>query len=721
MNMKVRFFPENRALLILVSFLWMNPSKGMSADSTRLTIEQLRAQRTELAHRPRRIIMNNDGCDVLYFPKSEEVTVPAFLARRTTPLAGTQVDAIAYCSISSGFGNFTHNTKAGTVLARDGSESGYQPDMRNIARDLIGSGTDCLRAVVDFAHRHDMEAFWSMRMNDTHDAAQRPDKPHFLFPQLKVEHPGWLVGNPVDRTPFGRWSSVDYAVPEIRDLAFRYIEEVCGNYDIDGVELDFFRHLCYFKSTAEGGVASDEEREMVTGLMRRVRDMTEKRGLERGRPILVAVRVPDSAGYCRDMGFDLENWLREGLVDLLITTGYFRLNPWEYSVALGHEHGVAVYPCLSDTRVRGESRFRRSSPESFRGRAMNAWRAGADGIHVFNSFDPKSAHWGEAGDPEVLAGLDKLYFVHVRDGDPRTFLAGGRDYQKVEWLGPSHERQLKPGAPVQVELMVGDDLATAAAQGRKPVVKLHLEIPGAAGAEKLAVSVNGTELDRGVARDGWIDLGVPASAMRCGKNEIRLEALGVLPPDDAWEIRFDGREKLGRSWERDRGSERTIVEERDGALAIADRGENPGDYLYCRHPWGLDAQGQAIVEFEARVRSGSSYLIFMNGESGERIGLWPDRIEFHHQKGLRFDLNTTDAFHRYRVEIAGRDVKVFVDGKPVIDAPGRLAPRSGYERHEIAFGAANSPQTGEAEWRSLRARATGAICRDLVLSVAFEE
>ena len=35
--------------------------------------------------------MNNDGCDVLYFPKDEKATVEAFLAKRTTPLAGTHV------------------------------------------------------------------------------------------------------------------------------------------------------------------------------------------------------------------------------------------------------------------------------------------------------------------------------------------------------------------------------------------------------------------------------------------------------------------------------------------------------------------------------------------------------------------------------------------------------------------------------------------------------
>ncbi|MDP6719613.1 MAG: family 10 glycosylhydrolase, partial [Pirellulaceae bacterium] len=223
---------------------------GQAAEKT--SLDEHRQARKELAQRRRRVIMNNDGCDVLYFPDSEKVTVEAFLAKRTTPLAGTHVDTIAFCPTSSGFGFFTHNTKVGTVLTRSGREYGIQPDTRNIAKELIDQGTDCLQAVVEFGHDHEMEVFWSMRMNDTHDVSHHPDKPYLLFPPFKEEHPEWLVGDHVKRTRHGRWSSVDYAHPEIRDLAFGFIDEVCRNYDIDGVELDFFRHLCYFKSTALG-------------------------------------------------------------------------------------------------------------------------------------------------------------------------------------------------------------------------------------------------------------------------------------------------------------------------------------------------------------------------------------------------------------------------------------------------------------------------------------
>jgi len=741
-------------LLVAESFVVVGPAFAQTG--AKISLGQLRQQRHELARHKRRIIMNNDGCDVLYFPKGERVTVSNFLAKRTTPLAGTQVGTIAFCPTSSGFSNFTYKTAIGTILTKSGSEFGILPETRNIARNLIDLGTDCLQAVTAFGHKHDMEVFFSMRMNDTHDVAHRPDRPYFLYPPLKYDHPNWLVGDPIKRTPYGRWSSVDYTRQEIRDLAFGFLDEVCRNYDVDGIELDFFRHLCYFKSTAFGGVASDQERAMMTGLLRRVRVMTEQTGMARGRPILIAVRVPDSVGYCRDLGFDIERWLDDGLVDVLITTGYFRLNPWEYSVQLGHQRGVPVYPCLSDSRVRGETRFRRSSIESYRGRAMNAWHAGADGLHVFNYFDPHAAIWSELGDVATLRDLDKLYFVNVRDGDPEGYLAGGRKYRSVSVFGPSHPQLITTRQPVHFDVTIGDDIAAAVAGGRKPKIGLHLEVPtirflgchmrapcahvskrttGAPRNEgvlpcglratrikrvaQLRVRWNDSVLNNGVLNKGWADYTVPAEAVKQGANRIQILALADVIPADQWNIDYEGSKMPPRSWTRDRGSVRTHEELANGALFIADRGTVSGDYLYYRHPWGADPTGKAVVEARAKVASGSSFIIVTNGVSGERLGLWPDRIELYHHNQLRYKMDTTDALHTYRLEMDGQDLKVFVDGTLRINASKALQPRSGYARNEVAFGAANSGMLGEAYWQSVKARASGTSCHDLVVSVTF--
>ncbi|MBM3889020.1 MAG: hypothetical protein FJ388_07825, partial [Verrucomicrobia bacterium] len=509
--MKIVNLKTTVSIGLLLAFLADMPAQDSSA------LKQLRETRKQLAHKQRRVIFNNDGCDCLYFPKNEKVTVGNFLAKRTTPLAGTQVDAIAYCTISSGFSFFTHRTAVGKVLTRQPADFGLRPDARNIAQDLIDQGTDCLQAVVEFAHKNKMECFWSMRMNDTHDVEYRPDKPYLLYPPLKVEHPDWLVGDHVKGSRYGRWSSVDYARPEIRDLAFRFIEEVCRNYDVDGVELDFFRHLCFFKSTAHGSEATQAERDMMTELIRRVRAMTEEIGLKRGRPILVMVRATDSVEFNRDMGLDVERWLQDGLLDLYVTTCYFRLNPWETSISLGHKYGVPVYPCLSDSRVKGEDRFRRGSVESYRGQAMGAWAAGADGIHLFNLFDVfggRSPVFKEVGDPKALRTMTKLYFATVRDGGPERWLVDGAKYRNLPILTPAYPKTITASKPLSLDLAVGEDFSVkerrfetaepkkAAVSNRRsleaaPQVTLHLQMPTLRNVGDVCVKFNGHELAAG--------------------------------------------------------------------------------------------------------------------------------------------------------------------------------------------------------------------------------
>ena len=81
---------------------WLVSLSTLSAVAAPLGLDDLRAQRHELAFRQRRILANNDGCDALYFPREAKLTPQAFLDLRTTALADTQVDCISYCTISSG-------------------------------------------------------------------------------------------------------------------------------------------------------------------------------------------------------------------------------------------------------------------------------------------------------------------------------------------------------------------------------------------------------------------------------------------------------------------------------------------------------------------------------------------------------------------------------------------------------------------------------------------
>ena len=526
----------------------------MSAEET--TFVELRKK---AAHRKRRIILNNDGGDGLAKKVAGDSSgLDHFLKQRTTALVGSQVDTIFYCT-GWAFGSMLHRTKvAENILLRPGA--GYQD---GVLRDLLDQGTDSLQVMVEFCRKNKLEVFWSMRMNDTHDA-----KNPLLRATMKAEHPEYLIGGG-KKPKYGQWTAVDFGNADVRELVYRYIEEVCTNYDVDGVEMDFFRHPVLFKSHAFGGVASDEERALLADLIRRIREMTDAIGRKRGKPILLATRVPDSVEFCRTIGIDLEGWLRDGLVDMLITGAYFRLNPWEYSVELGHRYGVPVSPSLDnpvgvvDPKI-PEREFslndklrwvsatkecpvdaKRRSMASWRGRAARAFDAGADGIYLFNMFTPTHHMLWQIGDREYLKTASKLYVLHWRGTrqPPSNYMTKGNMLY--------HELPLNPMFPLEirektltVNFPIGDDLS-----GAQPAAIAEFWVQPATCHESVSVTCNGKPLTGGTSTGERLRFALPSASAKQGKNVFTLsrapgpEAGKVFLRDIALEITYPAAKK----------------------------------------------------------------------------------------------------------------------------------------------------------------------------------
>ena len=386
------------------------------------------AARKKAAHRKRRIIMNNDGNDFHAVGPDEPQTPESFLAKRTTPLIGSQVDSIFYCT--GVFNLYTHRSEETELHAKKEATASY-------VHEIIAQGTDSLESMTGFGHKHGIEVFWSMRMNDTHDSGN-PD----LFCQWKRDHPEYLVGKKGTKYPYGcnRWSSVDYGVDAVRDKVFRIFEDVCTRYSVDGIEMDFFRHPVLFRPQMTGEPVTQAHCDKMTALVRRIRAMTDRVAGERESPLLIAMRAPDSVGYCKALGIDLVRWLEEDLVDIVTGAGYFKLEPWENLAALGGKYGVPAYACLVSRRIMGGG-----EPEAgtaikvWRGEALNAWNAGVDGIYTFNRFNPRDAIFRELGDPELLKTLehtDQTAYVADIWSRPETWLKGGREFMRAPEASP---------------------------------------------------------------------------------------------------------------------------------------------------------------------------------------------------------------------------------------------------------------------------------------------
>ena len=383
--------------------------------------EALRQKHKAAVQRRRRIIMNNDGNDVRRAATITPFKPEDLFEQRTTALIGSQVDSVFYCT-----GVWNYYFHASEESERLVSHEGVADYLKR----LDALGTDPLKMMVEYCHRSDLEIFWSMRMNDTHDSGNP-----LLFCQWKQDHPEYLVGTKGKRLSYGanRWSSVDYGVAAVRDKVFRILADVCQRYDVDGIELDFFRHPVLFRPQMTGEPVTQAHCDLMTGLMRRVREMTETVARRRGRPLLIGIRIPDSVAYCKALGIDLVAWLENDLIDLVTGAGYFKLEPWENLAALGRKHDVPTYACFVKRRIQSSGEPEGATAAAiWRGEAYLAWKAGASGIYTFNRFNPKDAIFHELGDPKLLETLERrdqtAYVNEECWSRPETWLVNGRDY-----------------------------------------------------------------------------------------------------------------------------------------------------------------------------------------------------------------------------------------------------------------------------------------------------
>ena len=246
------------------------------------------------------------------------------------------------------------------------------------------------------------------------------------------------------------------------------MRQVCRNYDIDGIELDYFRSWVLFGTDPIGL----EQTEFLNDMMREMRKMTEEEGLRRGRPILIAARFINDPNYALRFGYDVKTWLQEDLIDILMPlhiSGH--LGPLKSFIELAHHYDVPAYPCLR--RVSREDVGAHGTTwEVCRGEAMSRFVEGADGITTFNRFDPTHQRWRELGDPKVLRDLDKTYTC------PHDLPVTVTD------------RRSDP-----LRLLVGDDVRSTPPADKRRVLKLRVHVAGLTAEHGFQVELNGRTLE----------------------------------------------------------------------------------------------------------------------------------------------------------------------------------------------------------------------------------
>ena len=432
------------------NFALRSTSKAMKAGFRPVPLDSLRERAVTPTRTTRRTLYNMDGTDLFFY---NDTISPAELCNRVDEVADAGVTTylfspnpgqnMGYPSNVCAMFRYTppDSTRGSVQMSR--SDSIFARIGGNLAH-LVKLGYDPTGVVVNRARLRGLETFLTFRMNELHDV-DVPGSP--LLSEFWKKHPEYRVGG------YEGWGAMalNYAKPEVRDYYFALLEEVCTRYDIDGLELDFMRFPYYFPST----VKMKEYAGMMTKFIRRVRTMTDARGKERGRPLLLTARVPSTLKGCEYVGLDPAAWTRERLIDFLTVSPFLStevdIPVKEFKTACP---GIPVYASIEYTLA-----DRPMTREITRAAAATLFAAGADGIYSFNHFCQRESGpedfdvFAEINRPETLQRKTKIYAASAaRYPVPNVSMPS----QFPLWVEPDRpgEIVLRASEPVRPETVI---------------------------------------------------------------------------------------------------------------------------------------------------------------------------------------------------------------------------------------------------------------------------
>lgn len=502
------------------------PLLAATSNAFELTAEHLAVVNT----RQRRIVMQHDVFWVLlnYLKKHPE-SVPSFEPFRDVVFSyadepGSQIDAI-WWDIG---GNAVGSVYPSEV---------FQPDVHPLVKQWHEAGVDWRKELINETRRRKLETFWNHRISEVDIL---PEGGHAKVPSsLKIQHPDWVL--PATWWPHGMWN---LAAEGLRTHKTAVLREIATRFDLDGIQIDFARHVPCLPVGRQW-----ELREHVTEFMRQVRTMLLQVAQQRGRPFLLAARVPQTLAGCHADGFDVTAWGEQQLVDVL-TLGSRTMDVDVEGIRAAVGPGIQLQPCFDDHHATDGYRY--APIEFLRGVFANHFQRGANSVVTFNwsMATPELAEtvggeiaplthqmaFQEVGDPQTLAGKDKIFAVERRGGYPWADGFFNRNDEAPLPLPLSNDRS------ATLTLHLSDAPPTIPG---KASVTLRCLLFQAKETDTFAIHFNGRPLSISSVDPTWQDAQIfspkpqPASG---GKGiyrvnaEQRLLRLDAVVPSDTWKI-----------------------------------------------------------------------------------------------------------------------------------------------------------------------------------------
>ncbi len=385
--------------------------------------------------------------------------------------SAAQVDAIAYCLFTA-FWSDLPSSKTTDLFP-------WRP------AGMDEAGIDMLKVLIARCHHHNMQFIADIRMNDRHGVPPNG---------IAKEHPEWAL--------FG--GAYNYALEPVRQAMLDFNQEVLDGYEVDGLEYDYMR-WCHMFKPGEG----KEHAHLLTAFMRKTRKQLDESARRRGRGrLILGVRVPQSIEECEYLGFDLANWIKEGLVDYVVPSDFMHSDTnmkTEDFVKLAKGTNCKIYPAIHN-RISMDGpneHYRLMTLENFRAAAQNFYGFGADGISPYNyqfAFErrgyahrssayaafmwPAALGWlRELRDPDEVNSRDRHYLFYSVWKKPRASPTGFSHDDNI------YLERAKPAVEGSRRFRMAEDFSNP-----KLRTTMQFKVLGLLEEEKLDIQINGRQV-----------------------------------------------------------------------------------------------------------------------------------------------------------------------------------------------------------------------------------
>ena len=355
------------------------------------------------------------------------------------------------------------------------------------AESMIKRGMDPLRVVCDHAHKRGFKFLPHLLLNMLHTPPNRVTNSRVA--DFTTEHPEWQVGPEPDypAAVHDLPQRLSFAIPEVRNNRLAVIDELLSDYPTDGIELNFHDYAPFI---ARKEVA--EHTDTMTNWMRQVRLVSDVAAKAQKRSKRIVARIAGTLGGNKEMGMDLETWIREGLVDAVIAM----------PVTTGYESGTSelreVVKAAEGTEVKvlaGMGNASDDPREVHYAAAANAYAAGAQGV-LFHTYYPGEHRYPYddaatsairfMGYPDVIAHKNKRFRMSSNP-KPDTAPKYG-----VTWPLPVEPAVGQIGPVIEIE--VADDVRGKAALGELWSCELRVMIEHMMYTDRVRLWWNGEEI-----------------------------------------------------------------------------------------------------------------------------------------------------------------------------------------------------------------------------------